>query len=100
MIPTRLHAPLHIPDRLQQTPGLLQVLRENVLLLGHLAHQHPKLVADIRHCVVTGFLAPLGELGGNGGAFPAGGFVRSDGMGLGFDELEDLLAQVGLGSST
>ena len=96
MVPGRLHAPLRIPNRLEHGPGLLEVLREAVFLLADLAEQHAQLVGDVGDGVVVRLLAPVGELGGDGGALAAGGFVGADCVGFAFDELVELLAEVGL----
>jgi hypothetical protein len=93
VIPARLHRALRIPDLLQHAPVVFQVLREHVFLLAQLGQQHPKLVRDVRDGVVARRLAPVGKLGCDGDAFPAGGLVGADAVVLALDDFEQLLAE-------
>ena len=96
MIPTRLHRALRIPDLLQDSAIVLQILRKHVLLLAQLGQQHAQLVGDVGDGVVARGLAPVRELSGDGDALAAGGLVGADGVVLAFDHLEELLAELGL----
>ena len=96
MIPTRLHRALGIPDLLQYSPIILQVLRKNIFLFSQLGQQHSQLIGYVRDGVVAGGLAPIGELRGDGDAFAAGGLVGADGVVLAFYHLEELFAELGL----
>jgi len=99
MIPCRLHTPLRIPDTFQNTPALLEILREYVLLLRDLREQDAKFVRDLTDGIVVCFLTPVGESRGDRGAFATGGFVGADDVGLGFDELIELFGEVFFGSA-
>ena len=96
MLTTRLDAPLRVPNRFEDDAGLLEVLRVAVLLLADLAQQDAELVAEVGHGVIACLLAPVGQLAGDGGALAARVFMGGNGVGLGFDELEELLGEVGL----
>lgn len=96
MIPTRLHRTLRIPDLLQDSPIILQVLRKHILLLSQLRQQNTQFIRDVRDRIVAGSLAPVGELGSNGDAFAAGGLVGANGVVFALDHLEQLLAHLGL----
>lgn len=87
---------LGVPDLLQDTPRILQVLREQIFLLRHLGQQHAELVADLTDGIVVGALAPLAQLGGDGLRLLAGLLVGADGVVLRLDEGVEALGQLGL----
>lgn len=94
VVARRLHTALSVPDALEQAARLLEVLRKEVFLLGDFGEEDAELVGDVAEGVVVGLFAPLGELGGDGGALAAGVFVGADDVGFGFDELVELLGEV------
>lgn len=91
VVPARLDTLLRVSDRLQDRPGIIQVVRIDVLLLAQLAEQHTNLVGKLGDGIISGLLAPVGELCANGETLFAGGFVGADEVVLGLDEAEELL---------
>merc|ERR1711977_629334 len=73
VVTTWLHALLRVPNRLQDRPAIIEVMRIQVLLL-----------------------AQVGELSCDGESLLAGCFVALDQVVLGFDQLVELLAEFGL----
>ena len=96
MVATRLNATLGVSNLLQHRAIVFQVLREDILLLPDLRQQHAEFVGDVGDGVVARGFAPVGELGGDGDALAGGGLVSSDGVVLGFDDLEELFGEFGL----
>lgn len=100
VVPAWLDALLGVPDRLQNRPGIVQVVRIDVLLLAQLADYHTNLVGKLGDGIIAGLLAPIGELCANRETLFAGGFVGTDEVVLGLDEAEEFLGQLGLAGST
>lgn len=86
VVPARLDALLRVSDRLQNRPGIIQVVCIDILLLAQLAEQHPDLVGKLGDGIVAGLLAPVGELCANGETLFACGFVSADEVVLRLDE--------------
>lgn len=86
LFPRRLNRSLHIANMLQDTARVLQILRIEVFLLADLGQHDAQLVGDVRDGIVFGGLAPVGELGGDGTALTAGGFVCTDRIVLALDQ--------------
>lgn len=86
VVPCRLHASLGVPDLLQHTSAVLEVLSEQVLLLCNLCQQHSKLVTDVADSIVVGVLAPLAQLACYALRFLSGLFICTDCMVLGLDQ--------------
>ena len=99
MIPRRLHTSLRIPNTFQHAPALLQILRKHIFLFRNLREEDAKLVRDFADGVVVCLFAPVGEGGGDGGAFAAGGFVGGDDVGFGFYELVEFFGEVFFGGA-
>lgn len=96
VVSTRLDGTLGVANLLQDGTIILEVLSKQILLLAHLGQQDADLVGDVGDGVIARGLAPVGDLGGDGDSFARGGLVGADGMVLGFDDLEELLAEFGL----
>ena len=99
VVPAWLDALLRVSNRLQHRPGIVQVVRIDVLLLAQLAEQHANLVGELGDGVIAGLLAPVGQLCANGETFFACGFVGADEVVLGLDKSEELLGQLRLAGS-
>lgn len=95
-IPRWRNARLGIPDLLQNTPRVLQVLREQILLLRNLGEQDAQLVRDVADGLILGALAPLAQLGRDALALAAGLLVGAYGMVFRLDQGAQLLGQLGL----
>lgn len=95
-IAARLHALLRVANVLQNTPGVVQRVSILLLLLAKLAQDDANLVRNVRDGGVVGLLAPLGQLGGDGGALAAGGLVGVDEVVLALDDLVELARELGL----
>lgn len=91
VVSTRLHRALRVTDLLQHAPTVLQVLREQLLLLRDFRQQHAELVADVADSVVLRALAPLAQLTCDRLRLTARRLVRADLVVLRLDELVQLL---------
>lgn len=91
-----LHRALCVANLLQHAAAVLQSLGKQILLLSNLRQQHTKLVADIAQGLVVGALAPLAELSSNGSALLGSLLISIDRVVFRFDELVELLGQLGL----
>lgn len=96
IVAARLDALLGVADGLEDVPGVVEIVRVQVLLLAELAEQDADLVGEVGDGVVVGLLAPLGELRRNGDALLAGGLVGADQIVLGLDESVEPLGELGL----
>jgi len=99
IVAARLHALLRVADRLEDIPGIIEIVRIQVLLLAQLAEQDADLVGEVGDGVVVGLLAPLGELRGDGDALFARGLVGADQIILGLDEPVETLGELGLANA-
>lgn len=99
VVPARLDALLCVSDRLQHRPGIIQVVRVDILLLAQLAENNADLIGELRDGIVAGLLTPFGELRANGETLFACGFVGADEVVLGLDEAEEFLGQLRLAGS-
>jgi hypothetical protein len=99
VVSARLYALLRIPDCLQDSSAIIEVVRIEVLLFAEFRQQYTNLVRDIANSIVGGSLAPIGKLGSDGKTFFCCGFVGLDQVVLGFYQLVQLLAQFGLDGS-
>lgn len=95
-ITARLHTLLRVANVLQNTACIVQRVSILFLLLAKLAQDDADLVRDVRDGGVVGLLAPLGQLGGNGGALTAGGLVGVDEVVLALDDLVEFARELGL----
>ena len=96
MGPARLYTGLSVANLLQHASRILQILREQILLLRDFCHQYAELVTDVTDGVVLRTLTPVAELRSNALRFPASGLVGADGMVLGLDELVQALGKLRL----
>jgi len=69
MVSARLNTLLRIPDRLQDSPAIVNIMGIEVFLLADFRQQNTNLVGDVGDGVIGGGLAPVGELGRDGEAF-------------------------------
>ena len=94
MIAAGLDTAFGVSDLLQDSPVVFKVLRVEVFLLAKLRQQDTNLVGDIRNGVIVGALAPIRDLGCDGQALSASGFVGGDHMVFSLDDLEELLGEL------
>jgi len=92
VVPARLNRALGIPDLLQNTAVVFQILGKDIFLLSQLREQHPELIRYVRDRVVARSLAPVRQLGGDRDTFAAGAFVGANSVVLTLDYLKELLA--------
>ena len=96
VIPTWLYTRLGVSNLLEYATRVLQVLREEVLLISNLGQKDSKLVAHFADSIVISALAPLAQLIGDALGFTSSRFVGSDRMILGLDELVQFLGELRL----
>lgn len=93
VVPRRLDALLHIPNMLQDSSAIIKVVCIEVLLLTDLRQQHADLVGELANCIISGCFTPLGDLGRDGDALLAGGFVGLDQVVFRLDQAVQFSAQ-------
>ena len=93
---TRLYTPLGVPNHLHHPPILLQPARKPILLFPQLAQNHPQLIADVADGLIPGRFPPVAQLARDADPFAGSRLVGADGVVLGFDELVELLGELGL----
>lgn len=95
LIARRLNRSFHVPNLLQDTAVILEVLGKNIFLLAHLSEHNAELVGDVGDVVVVSALTPFRELGGNRGTLTTSCLVGANSGVLALDQLGHLFAQLG-----